>query len=584
MLGVVDIVVDAEVLLDRKSKDALTQSKSEHPKGRALVGLPKVELGVVDIDVVGTPVKLVVAGDVKGDEVVLDRRWKEALTHNKSEQPKGRVFVGLAEYELGVDDPEAGDIDELVVAGILEATKLDAVAVAVASTLEGDEALLDRILKEALTHSKSEQPYGRVFVGLFEGELGVDDPEIGDTEELARRLKDALTHSKSEQPKGRVLVGLAGGKLGVDDIVEVCNTDVLVPAGKVEEELLSSAVLEEVDVLKDTVQPEPRLRHKFKHKRLVQVVVGAGVGVVVARLDGILDEIEDEDDDAAELMVVSDGVLEAVLPKLRDPHSKSEHPGGNVVDKLDAPVTVSEDWDNDEPEIAVVDESATEVRLPEFDVVRLSTVDGGGPLQPTPVHRLKGVDDEDDASDEVGLGVEGDEQFGPIHRVAQIKPEHDVENDCDDKDRGVVVVLELGLDTADVIELEAVWLAVAGIPELVGDWDVDIPMVIDDDGTNKVDNGVDELGVDVGVAEHEGPKQMLKQTPPEQDDVAVVNALVPAVLSVEEDVADILNGPLFADPDEVDCGIIVVDTDGSEKELGLELDVLVSAKLADVLV
>ncbi|KAL8705729.1 MAG: hypothetical protein Q9201_001163 [Fulgogasparrea decipioides] len=682
------MVEDGGTTPDSRLKEALTQRKLEHPNGSVVVGLAEDEVGVEITKEVGNPVMLGVE-IVKDAEVRLDRESKKTLTHRKSEHPKGRVLVGLpkaelgvdvTEYELGADDPEPGDIDELVVASMLEAIELDAVAVAVASTLEGDEALLDRMLKEALTHSKSEQPKGRVFVGLFEGELEVGDPKIGDTEEVmvasklegievdvdelvvastldsvdivpVRRLKDALTHSKSEQLKGKVLVELAGGKLGVDDIEEAGNTDVLVPAGKVEEELLCSAVLEEVDVLvKDTVHPEPRLRQKFKHKRLVQVVVGTGVGLVVTKLNGIFDETENGDDDGPVLKIVGDGVPEAVFPRLRDPHMP-EDPGAGVsdtlpaadelwasavavdvgevdelieplvvtgrsegvldntevdeetvvpdkdtmqlapafrqrpthrglvqvvvgakgevmVDKLDVPVVVSEDWDKDEPEIAVVDESAIEVRLPEIAVVRLVIVGGEGPLQPAPIQRLEGVDDDDNTSDEVGLDVEGDEQFGPIQRVAHIKPEHDVENDCGVKDIGVVVVLEPGIDRGD----------------LVGDWDVDATMVPDDDDTIRVNGGVDELSIDVEVAEHEGPKQMLKQAPPEQDDVAVVNALAPDVISVEEGLADVINGPLVADPDEVGCRIIVVDTGGVDKELGLEIDVLVSAELADVLV
>ncbi|KAL8959860.1 MAG: hypothetical protein Q9193_003346, partial [Seirophora villosa] len=141
--------------------ERLTQSKSEHPKGRPESEV-LAELGLV----------------VSGAAVVLGSRPKEALTQSKLEQPKGRLVLEL---------PKLLDAKFEVVKPVVEGPGIDGNRVL--DTIPVLEAVLCSRLNEMLTHNKSEQPNGSVAGGPVAADVGLGDPGggvvVGPTVELA---------------------------------------------------------------------------------------------------------------------------------------------------------------------------------------------------------------------------------------------------------------------------------------------------------------------------------------------------------------------------------------------------------------
>ncbi|KAL8681884.1 MAG: hypothetical protein Q9186_002041 [Xanthomendoza sp. 1 TL-2023] len=89
---------EAELKPNDRLIEALTQSRSEHPKGRVVgVGLTAVEIPTVGKDVIKEP----------GIILVLERDFNETLTHRISEQPKGKL-VGVTDED--VLEPEPAEI------------------------------------------------------------------------------------------------------------------------------------------------------------------------------------------------------------------------------------------------------------------------------------------------------------------------------------------------------------------------------------------------------------------------------------------------------------------------------------------
>ncbi|KAL9037141.1 MAG: hypothetical protein Q9180_003892, partial [Flavoplaca navasiana] len=162
------ILIGVEVALDKRSNEALTQSKLVQPNG-SVDGEAAGLVVVVDPDAVGKegpPSEAVGSGS----------KLNEALTQSRSVHPKGKVEVGLADAvnpeALGVVDPPEAKVG------------------------------LESRPKEALTQSTSVHPNGRDEVVV--ADVAIVDPVAVGVEvlrvmgnEVAKRLNEALTQSKS---------------------------------------------------------------------------------------------------------------------------------------------------------------------------------------------------------------------------------------------------------------------------------------------------------------------------------------------------------------------------------------------------
>lgn len=106
-----------ELMLGRRLRETLTQSKSEHPKGRLELGLTVL----VDSEFEGVK-PVVERPETDGNrvldtvselEVALDSEPNVMLTHSKSEQPNGSVAAASVAVDVGVGGPGGRVTDKL---------------------------------------------------------------------------------------------------------------------------------------------------------------------------------------------------------------------------------------------------------------------------------------------------------------------------------------------------------------------------------------------------------------------------------------------------------------------------------------
>ncbi|KAI4224775.1 MAG: hypothetical protein L6R36_004408, partial [Xanthoria steineri] len=248
---------------------------------------------------------LVVAGAVFGRETVQPARFKQAFTQRSSVhvavdtggvgivdgRPKLPVEIGFEVDKIGDDGP--GEVVEL-------------------ASVFGRDTVQPTRFKQAFTQRISvhvavdagavgiidERPELPVEIGFEVDKIGDDEPKLPvrlgfevartgddgleDVVELARvfgretvqpaRFKQAFTQSTSlHVVVDAGAVGIVDGRLGLElfavDVACPCEVEGLVPGP-------------EPLFVKDTVQPSPRFRQAFTHKRSVQVAVVLGPFVV----------------------------------------------------------------------------------------------------------------------------------------------------------------------------------------------------------------------------------------------------------------------------------------------------------------
>ncbi|KAL9022531.1 MAG: hypothetical protein Q9185_000241 [Variospora sp. 1 TL-2023] len=249
-----------ELMLGRRLRETLTQSKSEHSKGRLELGL------TVLVDSEFEDVKPVVEGpETDGDrvfdtiselEVALDSELNVMLTHSKSEQPNGSVAVG----------PNAVD---------LEGVRVDSV--------DGQPEPTHRLIQAIPVHEEVGEFESVVVAGTGRSVLEIDrelDDRVGlvkDTVQAVPRPEHRLTQNRSAQvvEAGARKVVKVGGPVVVCAVVNAEAGEVIEVESPLEEAVLDKA----------TAQPPPRLKQASTQRRFVQVEVGAAVVPVVVGPD-----------------------------------------------------------------------------------------------------------------------------------------------------------------------------------------------------------------------------------------------------------------------------------------------------------
>ncbi|KAL8973374.1 MAG: hypothetical protein Q9197_002378 [Variospora fuerteventurae] len=258
-----------ELMLGRRLRETLTQSKSEHSKGRLELGLTVL----VDSEFEG--VKPVVEGpETDGDrvfdtiselEVALDSELNVMLTHSKSEQPNGSVAVGPNAVDVGVRGP----------GGRLEGVRVDSV--------DGQPEPTHRLIQAIPVHEEAGEFESVVVAGTGRSVLEIDrepDDRVGlvkDTVQAVPRPEHRLTQNRSAQvvEAGARKVVKVGGPVVVCAVVNAEAGELIEVESPLEEAVLDKA----------TAQPPPRLKQASTQRRFVQVEVGAAVVPVVVRPD-----------------------------------------------------------------------------------------------------------------------------------------------------------------------------------------------------------------------------------------------------------------------------------------------------------
>ncbi|KAL8990977.1 MAG: hypothetical protein Q9177_000497 [Variospora cf. flavescens] len=223
---------DVVVTLGNRSRDALTQRRSEHPNGRAVVELPEPEdPGSVDTGPDKDTNGVVTMGPTSikrlGDPHASEEAPEQDVRH--SAESAGRAATAIPVHE------EAGEFESVVVAGTGR------------TVLEIDRVPDDR-------------------VGL-----------VKDTVQAVPRPEHRLTQNRSTQvvEAGARKVVEVGGPVVVCAVVNAEAGEVIEVESPLEEAVLDKA----------TTHPPPRLKQASTHRRFVQVDVGAAVAPVVVRPD-----------------------------------------------------------------------------------------------------------------------------------------------------------------------------------------------------------------------------------------------------------------------------------------------------------
>ncbi|KAL8654140.1 MAG: hypothetical protein Q9210_001686 [Variospora velana] len=364
-----------EPVLGSRLRETLTQSKSEHPKGRLELGL------IVLVDTEFEGIKPVVEGpETDGDRVLdtipvleaaLDSEPNVILTHSKSEQPNGCVAVGPVAVDVGlrgpggrvidkltharpvhpglfavVNTPVTGDDTDAVSGACVEPVVAELEAVRVDSG-DGQPEPTHTLIQAIPVHEEAGEFELVVVAGTGRTVLeihGVPDDGVElvkDTVQALPRPKHRLTQNTSVQvvEAGAREVVKEGGPVMVCVVIDGEGGEVIEVENPLEEAVLDKA----------TAQPPPRLTQASTQRRLVQVEVGPAVAPVVVGPD------------VSELVAVVD---KDVAPSSR-------------VDR-----------------VVVPGDSVAEID-------RLVTVDVGDPLQFGPMQRLRHASPEQEDADGV---------------------------------------------------------------------------------------------------------------------------------------------------------------------------------------